>query len=307
MAGVANYEVVLVNRTRNQRWSRCFTAFQFCCVPLILWWIPYQHLPPPGWAVALLAMAAAAMSIHEGMKDWQKLFWIVIMTAMLITELRAINKERDKAYWDSVTETHRREVEEARQQDRFEANMKGFENLLAQDKAILRTTQGAASTAQEGIASMMGTDSYLLAIPQHIFPATPSNQDSFGFMLFPIGKHIIWDGEVVESEGQLDESFYSRPQKVIELKPITLSHASGLGITIQPSRDKDNWYAFSFSSRANGGGENLLIRFNQHSNSWEFQYWLYRLKIGMKKPEPPVVLKHQDWEPIPSPVMVQAH
>jgi hypothetical protein len=75
-------------------WNRAFLVLEFSCIPLVIWWIPYTHLPAPGWAVAFIAGAAAAMSVHDEMRGWQKGIWLLIIGAFLITELRAISKDR---------------------------------------------------------------------------------------------------------------------------------------------------------------------------------------------------------------------
>lgn len=75
-------------------WNGIFLSLELLCIPLVLWWIPYSHLPEPGWAVAFIAGAAAAMSVHDEMKGWQKCIWLLVIGAFLITELRAIHKDR---------------------------------------------------------------------------------------------------------------------------------------------------------------------------------------------------------------------
>ena len=74
--------------------NKVFMVLELAFIPFALWWIPYSHLPQPGWAVAIIAFAAAVMSIHDEMKGWQKGIWLLVIGAFLITELRAINKDR---------------------------------------------------------------------------------------------------------------------------------------------------------------------------------------------------------------------
>jgi hypothetical protein len=79
---------------RHPIWNKAFLALEFAFIPLALWWVPYKHLPSPGWAVAFIAVAAAAMSVHDEMRGWQKGIWLLIIGFFLITELRAISKDR---------------------------------------------------------------------------------------------------------------------------------------------------------------------------------------------------------------------
>ena len=53
------------------------------------------YLPAlPGFAVAVIAVLAAAMSVHPDMQPWQKFVWLLFIGAFLITELRAIRQDR---------------------------------------------------------------------------------------------------------------------------------------------------------------------------------------------------------------------
>lgn len=74
------------------RQNRIFLCLQ---IAIALWaaflWI---HLPAPGWAVAILAGVAAAMSVHGEMRGWQKAIWMALIGSLLLIELRAISKDR---------------------------------------------------------------------------------------------------------------------------------------------------------------------------------------------------------------------
>jgi len=55
-------------------------------------WI--ARIPHPGFAVAVLAVVAAVMSVHPDMQDWQKLLWILLIGVFLVIEFRALDKDR---------------------------------------------------------------------------------------------------------------------------------------------------------------------------------------------------------------------
>lgn len=84
-------------RSRKHPWNRVCFVMELCFIPLALHWTPYAHLPPPGYSVAYIAIAAAFMSVHEEMGDWQKSLWLILIAAFLAIELRAIGKDR----WDN--------------------------------------------------------------------------------------------------------------------------------------------------------------------------------------------------------------
>ena len=151
-------------------WNRIFLALELACVPLAFWWLPYSHLPPPGWAVAFIAGAAAAMSVHDDMKGWQKGIWLLIIGAFLITELRAINK--DRAGSDD------RALAEQKAQDL------AFQGMRAEQNADFNVTAEGLKTAIDGIKSTLITaNTTLLQTQPHanmrldnyeFYPSAPS-------------------------------------------------------------------------------------------------------------------------------------
>jgi hypothetical protein len=54
----------------------------------------FGMVPSPGYSVAVLAVAAAIMSVHPDMQVWQKLTWMLIIGAFLVLEFHAIDKDR---------------------------------------------------------------------------------------------------------------------------------------------------------------------------------------------------------------------
>lgn len=79
----------------NAKWSLQHTIFlviQIGTFGVVCWF--WFSLPAPGWAVAILAGVAAAMSIHGDMRPWQKVSWMVHIGNLLVIELRAISKDR---------------------------------------------------------------------------------------------------------------------------------------------------------------------------------------------------------------------
>jgi hypothetical protein len=63
----------------------------------VVWW---RSLPVPGYAIGVLAVLAAVMSVHieVGMAWWQKALWMLLMGGFLFLEFRAIEKDRRDLY-----------------------------------------------------------------------------------------------------------------------------------------------------------------------------------------------------------------
>jgi hypothetical protein len=140
---------------KHSIWNKIFTILEFACIPLVLWWVSYDHLPSPGWAVAFIAVAAAAMSVHDDIRSWQKGTWLLIIGAFLITERRAISKDRveneTRALADrSAQDTAFKGVRDAQDADfkvtadRLKAVIGGIDSTLQTSNRTLVQTQPRA-------------------------------------------------------------------------------------------------------------------------------------------------------------------
>jgi hypothetical protein len=118
----------------------------FLCLQLIVVIICVYfafHLPLPGWSIAVLAGVAAAMSVHGEMRSWQKVFWMVLIGALLMIELKAIRHDRDEANAQALSD---REAQDQK--------FKGIRDKQDQDFA---TTAGELKDAIGGIESTLKT------------------------------------------------------------------------------------------------------------------------------------------------------
>jgi hypothetical protein len=126
-----------------RKWSMqhsIFLAIQVGTAGIGCWlWF---HLPVPGWAVAILAVVAAAMSIHGDMRDWQKAVWMLLIGLLLIVELRSISKER--------TDSDARALAARQEQDL------AFKRVRDAQDADFNATAGGLETAIAGIQSTLG-------------------------------------------------------------------------------------------------------------------------------------------------------
>jgi membrane protein implicated in regulation of membrane protease activity len=84
-----------VRREWTSHWP--FFLFHFATLGALLWWIPYDRLPWTGVAVAIIAVLAALMSVHSNLRPRHKFIYFALMAALLITEFRAMRKDRDDA------------------------------------------------------------------------------------------------------------------------------------------------------------------------------------------------------------------
>jgi hypothetical protein len=73
---------------------RLFLTLQIALGLWALRWTTQKKMPPPGYAVAFIAVVAAVMSIQGDMLGWQKSTWMLVIGEFLIVELRSIRADR---------------------------------------------------------------------------------------------------------------------------------------------------------------------------------------------------------------------
>jgi hypothetical protein len=135
-----------MEKATTSAWNRAFLVIELACIPLVIWWIPYAHLPASGWAVAFIAGAAAAMSVHDGMRGWQKGIWLLIIGAFLITELRAISKDRADEQHQAMHDRQAQDAAFAGVRDTQNANFAATANGLKVAISGIETTLNTATT-----------------------------------------------------------------------------------------------------------------------------------------------------------------
>jgi hypothetical protein len=137
------------------------TQWFFICLQVVsIAWatVWYFDIPHPGYSIALLAVVAAAMSIHPDMHGWQKGLWLLIMGAFLLVEFHALDKDRTEN--DATRSRDRKE-----DTDRFGRIAKGLEtaitNSQVQFAATLSRIEGVGGIAKKALIVSTGDGSYV--------------------------------------------------------------------------------------------------------------------------------------------------
>ena len=115
-----------------QKWVYLLCQIATGCA--LIWWIPYKHLPWTGVGVAIIALLAAVMSVHPHIRPHHKLIYFSLMAFLLITEFRAMRKDRDEA---RQTQNQFESKENARLARLLKAEGENTKNLLNQENANL--------------------------------------------------------------------------------------------------------------------------------------------------------------------------
>jgi membrane protein implicated in regulation of membrane protease activity len=130
------------SNTLRKHWF--YLLVQLVALVIACIWIPYSALPAPGFAVAVIAVLAAAMSVHPDMLPWQKFVWLLLIGAFLFTELRAISKDKtamdQKALEDRGAQEKGFEGVRQKQNQDFKATAKSLETAIGGIQSTLKTT-----------------------------------------------------------------------------------------------------------------------------------------------------------------------
>ncbi len=111
---------------------RLFLTLQITLGLWALRWTTQKRLPPPGYAVAFIAVVAAVMSIQGDMLGWQKAIWMLVIGGFLIVELRSISADRSATNLQSAADRHKED-------SAFAAVIKGQADAFAATAQTLQT------------------------------------------------------------------------------------------------------------------------------------------------------------------------
>jgi hypothetical protein len=269
--------------------------FLWACWAYFEWRAVAGHPVYPGEAIGALALAAAIMAVRaDKFKVVEKIFWVIVCASLLIWELKVIDD-------DHATQERQHLAELREQQHEFDRTLKETSDIEQRTTSILDRTGNVADLASEGLANLLGSKSYPL-----IFPIASPQPDSFYLMVSLLGKHIVWDTQLVSSDRYVDQSFFTDDPalKRYQLQPIVLGDVGRLGPVIAGSKDKETHIGFASTSRGTVSQEDLAIRWNATAKRWEFQYWLFAAEAMTSHPRPPRLLKHLKWTAISAPTYV---
>jgi hypothetical protein len=213
---------------KHRKSNKIFLLLELSFIPFALWWIPYRHLPAPGWAVAFVAGAAAFMSVHDAMKGWQKAIWMVLIGAFLLTELRAINKDRAESQHQAAEDRKNQDIAFATvlrgQNEEFNSMVRGFTDTYIKVDGVLKTTSSVARIAKSNLDALTGQGSVPCAIPK----PDPVYSSVMPLNIVNIGQNNLTDVEMTINAPEDSAVFslhsslaFSAPISIGTLKPFT--------------------------------------------------------------------------------------
>lgn len=137
------------------------------------WW---RITPSPGKAVALLAVAAAIMSMRD-LKVIAKTSWILLVFGLLLLEVKAIDRDREV---NEANEKAARKLE----QEHFQTTVDGLKNVITESEqnfaVTLQSLERTIHLGQENINTITGGNSYMYFEPQLLGDRPIEIDSSFG-------------------------------------------------------------------------------------------------------------------------------
>jgi hypothetical protein len=202
-------------------WKHWFYLLcQLVAIYVVCLWIPYNHLPQTGSAVAIIAVLAALMSVHPNLRPGQKVLYLLLIAALLLIEFRAMYKDRADNEAKVMEERVKQQTEFGKirsiQDDDFNKIAEGLKKAIddseksisqnreqfnatmnhaeAEDRSLQRTL----SAAQNAAENSPGGDSYLMAL------LNPVNQT---VQVFKEGSAPLYAVNAVIHEFELPKGF----------------------------------------------------------------------------------------------------
>lgn len=226
--------------------------------------------PPPGVAVAIIAVVAAMMSIHPDMEREHRALWLLIIGAFLVVEIFAIAHERTEQ-----SRQQRIALQEEQQhfneiangiRSAIEKNDAHFTATMEKSDALVRSSTIAVEIATKNLGEITGGSGFAVIMPDLLFPIHGGTE--YALSVYVRGKYPLSDVwiEQVEDRGSISR------QQITEFNegktgprahfPVLPLHVAAMlsGVTIPRTNKMESIYKFSVNARNGITQETLRIR-----------------------------------------------
>lgn len=140
-------------------WKDVHVSILLCSVAFCTSLWALMSLPLPGVSIGILGVVAAVMSLRGEMRPVEKTAWIVILTMLLVAELRSITKNNaqvasDREVQNRKLQTLNNELSQSisENQSRFRATIDGLGATLSRVDKTVRQTEPHALVRFENFA-----------------------------------------------------------------------------------------------------------------------------------------------------------
>jgi hypothetical protein len=146
-------------------WKKKWLGYSLIAASFVVFaWFTWC-LPPSGYGVVAMAVAAGIMAIRPEMGGWERSLWFVILVCFAIIEIRAINHDREKATRE------------------FTEIASGLKTSVNQGKTAIQGLQTTINEGREHFDTTMARSNVIMSgIADSI--KTQTGGDSFAFITF---------------------------------------------------------------------------------------------------------------------------
>jgi hypothetical protein len=248
-----------------------FLMVQLCAVGFAAYW--WRHLPAPGYAIGVLAVLAAVMSIHSEMRRWHKAVWMLLIGAFLFLEFRAIDQDRRD---NETKEAGIRKEERSSFAAILKQNQDQFDKTMNNLSSIIQSSADVAKLSKENVDELTGGNSYAVVVPiMHPINA----QNDFRLVAYVAGTHRLSDVQIYVTklpDKEFGTKKYWEDFLAGKLPPPVFAGTLNPSInqllpsTVNLSSPGITEYVINVFARNRSTVETLRMRLNSSSNRWEY-------------------------------------
>jgi hypothetical protein len=212
-----------------------FDFVQVAAVLCFVFWS--RHLPAPGYAVAVIGVLAAAMSLHLEMQAWQKALWMILIGGFLILEFTAIRKDRSD--FADAESTKRKE------------QLSQFNTIVENSKSVANQNQAQFEKMMSGIGKNIDT---VTGANDYGYIVYNIGQGSMAFI--HVGEHPLYE---VEARFVDTDNMNAAPLGVVISIGNCAPHVARL-LNPMPFKDPRQNFTITFLARNGSWLEQLRLR-----------------------------------------------
>jgi hypothetical protein len=144
-------------------------------VGLVLCAIWIRYVPTPGFAIGALGAVGVLVAIAaDRVRGGHRVLWAAITVAFLVTEIRAIRKDRieqDRIQRETIqTIVNGYQLQTTQNQRDFQATMSQFDSATEKLAGLAEQQGNVARLSRQNLYEQTGADSFIYIKPDQIFP-----------------------------------------------------------------------------------------------------------------------------------------
>jgi hypothetical protein len=234
------------------------------------WAAKYGHWPPVGVYIAIMGLAVALMALPKEPKPWEKFLWIIVITALMVAEIRNVYRtDADQAQTFQTILCGLRETNRG-----LSETANGIKATVQEIQAASLKIDAVGNLAKENLENVTGGKSFA-----HITPQIWSGSEPIRLSIYNDGEQTLTGVTVVIRTPEAWD-FVRNPDGIYqaEASPANIGtlHTRELKIldrTINPVENRE--YQFDIAAQNFTVVEHLWFR-RGTKLPWNFKYVIDR-------------------------------